>query len=381
MDVSKLSLLSWALIANTTLRSSQMMPSGPLRLALLPRHALTIPILSNIRFTDTVRIVSHGNLILKSCATSSKSQFLLQSQGSLTLVDYVHKSGSIVCDNQRLLVQNGTFNLRNGEAIAVSNCDRAKFDSCKFTSTSTSPIISLTNTKLAVVTGCNFSSVKNGCVVARNSSLEVDFTKFEDAHAARGAAIDFDGKYLVMEHVGAQRCSADVAGGAIAIKSGVVRMNDVRFANNSAPVGASIATDVEFTMFNSYFAGPLKTEVSGTWEGGQNRFSLKNVMVAATRPPTATRSLWPTVTPMRTVPVAATGVSYSQADYFTPILIVSVAFVVIVLIIAITAIIYNKIKKRGNTIYAGESETRDENEMGTVEVKSRYMLSDVYSLP
>ena len=381
MDVSKLSLLSWALIANTTLAPRTMMPSGRLHLTLLPRHSASIQTLMHIRFTDTVRIVSHGSLILKSCETSASSDFLLNAYGHLGLVNYTHKSGSFVVENDRLLVQDSTFALSGSDQINISNSERAKFSNTAFSSTGTAPIVTLSSVKLSIFSSCNFTAAKHGAIVSRDSNVEIEYSRFDNLQSENGAALDFDGKYLMIEHVTAFDCSATHAGGAFLFRSGNVRLNDANFARNKAPEGPSIFSNVTFTMFNSNFARPSSKEIKGQWTGGQNLFGLSRALVAQTRPPTATRSLWPTPTPLRTVPLAATGVSYSQADYFTPILIASIAFVIIVIICAITAIIYNKIKRRGNTIYAGESETRDENEMGTVEIKSRYILSDVYSLP
>jgi hypothetical protein len=62
-------------------------------------------------------------------------------------------------------------------------------------------------------------------------------------------------------------------------------------------------------------------------------------------------------------------------------LVIIVVLVTLVIIISVIVICYIRISRPKNTIYAGETEEKDENEMGTAEVKSKYKLSEVYQLP
>ena len=109
MKDARLSLLSWTLVMNTTLGARSMTNSGSLRLSLLPRDIPVSMGFNKIRFTETVRIISYQRLLFKQCETSGSSDFRLVSKGPLSLMDFEHKSGSILAEDDILEVENSKF--------------------------------------------------------------------------------------------------------------------------------------------------------------------------------------------------------------------------------------------------------------------------------
>jgi capsular polysaccharide biosynthesis protein len=59
-------------------------------------------------------------------------------------------------------------------------------------------------------------------------------------------------------------------------------------------------------------------------------------------------------------------------------MIIALTVVILIIVASVGVFIYWRLRRPDTTIYAGETEPKDENEMGMVEVKSRYKLTDVY---
>jgi len=125
-------------------------------------------------------------------------------------------------------------------------------------------------------------------------------------------------------------------------------------------------------MLDVLFEGDAR-EVSGPWTGRGVRFRQGSIPELA-RDQTPTQSMRP---PPTLAPAAAV-VGVLEGPYLTAILIAAFALALVIVIVAVAGAIYSKLSKNVNTIYAGEADARDENEMGMVEVKSRCKLTDAY---
>lgn len=97
-----------------------------------------------------------------------------------------------------------------------------------------------------------------------------------------------------------------------------------------------------------------------------------------TQPPSPIATMTPARTPIRTYAPAATAIVYLEGETMTIVMIVAISFAVIIVIVGIAAMVYNKMKRDENTIYGAEAAPKDENYMGTVQIKARYRLTDVY---
>lgn len=364
---------------NTTLGSRSMTNSGSVSLSLLPRDIPVSMAFNKIRFTETVRIVSYQRLLFQHCETSGNSDFRLVSRGPLSFVNWNHKSGSILAEDDTLEVENSQFNFNHNEGITVQRSKSADFRNSYFSSKAAQPAVSLFEVKSAVFRSCNFSHIKKGgCICTSGAdSVKIEVTTFANARGSRGGAVEFDGSCLKIEAVDTFNCSADKEGGAFFFHSGDVFLDKVGFSRNTAPEGASISSKVVFLMNDCHFEGSAKDEIKGEYIADHARYSLKRVPLMA-RPPTPSQSPTASRSPERTRQPVATDVVFSESEYFTPILICAITLVLIIIIMAVAAIVYTKLSRSENTIYAGEADTKDENEMGTVEIKSRYVLSDMY---
>lgn len=364
---------------NTTLRSQFMSKSGSLHLSLLPRNIPVSLEFNRIRFTETVRIASYQRLLFKQCETAANSNFRIVSKAPLSFVNFHHQAGSILAEDDTLEVDNCKFKFNHNENITVHRSQSAVFRETYFSSKGFQPAVSLASVKSASFTSCNFTSIKRGgCIRTHNAeSVEIRMTTFGNSKGSRGSAVDFDGVSLHIEAVDTFNCSANQEGGAFFFRSGDITLNRVSFSKNSAPEGASISSEVVFMMEDVHFAGSPEEEIKGQYIGGTAHYSLP-VVPLMVRPPTASRSPTPSRSPERTRQPVATDIVFSESEYFTPILIVALTIVLIIIILAVASVIYAKLSRSENTIYAGEADEKDENEMGTVEIRSRYMLTDMY---
>jgi hypothetical protein len=118
-------------------------------------------------------------------------------------------------------------------------------------------------------------------------------------------------------------------------------------------------------------------EISGESIGEHNQFGRKVLVDFGSGSLTKSPSP-PHATPLPQMPLATEPVYSNYDAILAPILIAGIAFLVIIIIIAVGIAISTKLSRKENTIYAGETQAKDENEMGTVEVKSVYKLSEVY---
>jgi hypothetical protein len=379
--VSPLAFLAWTALTNVTLQSSMSRPLGPVHLTLLPRHLSASPFsLRHFHFAETVRILSHQPLLLRSCRIAANSDFRLTAKGPLTLTDIVHQSGSITAESRDVSIDNSAFFLGQSDEFKVLSSNRASIVRSTFSSKSGSPALALNDVAYADIFACNFTRIRRaGAVAALATALTISATIFANASSESGGALWFDGPSLLVVACHAERCRASVAGGAFRIESGEAEIRSATFSENYAPRGRAISTRVVLDLRAVGFSGDPNDEIDGEIEGSEVRFAMGHIDRVIDRVLMPSMSPRETQSPQDTPTPLATHLIYEPRSTAVPVFVLVIIGVAAVLIIlAVGVLIGWKMARETHTIYAGETEAKDENEMGTVEVKSRYKLTDLY---
>jgi hypothetical protein len=298
----------------------------------------------------------------------------------LVLTDVLHESGSITAESRNVNIDSSAFFLRRSDGIEILSSDRASIVHSTFSSKSTAPALALNDVADADIFACNFTAIRRaGAVTALSTSLGISVTIFTDASSECGAALRFDGPRLAVRACHAERCRASVAGGAFRIESGVVGIRSATFSENYAPRGCAVSARVPLDLCSVRFSGDRADEIDGEIEGSDLHFALGHVDMLVTEMIIATLSPRATPTPLATLTPIATQLIYEPRDLAMPVFVlVIIAIAALLILIGVGVLIRWRLSRETHTIYAGETEAKDENEMGTVEVKSRYRLTDVY---
>ena len=105
--------------------------------------------------------------------------------------------------------------------------------------------------------------------------------------------------------------------------------------------------------------------------------SIKRKLKIHTSTPAPTPTLTATPAPTAVPPYAG----WTESEYFTPLLIAFLVISVILIIVIIIIIIHYRLRKKTNTVYAQDEESKDENHTGTAIVKKVYSLHRTYDNP
>lgn len=370
--------LAWASAANATLKMSHSMKTENMRLTLLPLHVFSTLTFYRFHFSNTVKITQFQALSFKSCMyTSKNSDFHIDSHAPLLFKDFQKFKGTINADNNNLKITRSKFVFENEDSIKIKDSPYSEFESTYFSSKSSNTLVSMKGVKSALIKSCNFSKISSGTLDIDQTYLVVRSTLFDQSNAKRGAAIKLSNSNLIVEYVDTVSCESTIEGGAFYLDSGSAVFRYVSFTKNIAPIGNSIFSSFHFDMNFVYFTGISKEEVAGKYYGSNVFFDIKKPKRFADKnTPSPSASIPPT--PLPTTTPGPTAISYLNPALFTSIVIVAVAFVLVILIIAIGYMVYLKTKKQRNTIYAIDDDAKDENGMGTAEIKSMYSLSKMY---
>ncbi|OHT08532.1 hypothetical protein TRFO_22861 [Tritrichomonas foetus] len=376
--MNKLSFLTWLAVVNTTISSRSLLKMSDTSMLLLPRSSFSSLNLDRLNFALTTKIVSYQTLLLTRCMTDKASDFTLDAHAPLIIKQAYKLSGKINALGRDVTVSESSFSLKDNNSFTVSNSKSANYFSSHFTSTSTKPLFQIVDSDQVKFVSCNFSKAASGGIKSFNSNLKVLHAYFQQCKADSGAAIFVSGSEFKAECIDVRNCEAIQKGGAIFISSPECAASILQghFSENKAGKGNSIFSRGNTNIIGCMFTSDRNAEIEGEFLEFQNLFLQSKIPKAfsPTQTPLATRTPPPIIFP---TPIEEQA-TWSDVDTFTVLIIVIIAIVCIVFVIGIGFFVYWRMKKQRNTIYASEKEAKDENEMGTVEIKSKYSLSSVY---
>ena len=378
---SKLTFLTWLAIANTTISSHRLLSVSNTNAMLLPREMLSTFHLDNLKFTKVTNIVSYQNLLLSRCITDQLSFFRLKSYGTLSLESSIFREGKFEAIGKNVHVRKSKFYMKSNNFFKVENSAVATYKFADFSSKTTSkPVLVFNNVKKINIDICNFTNVVAGALKTTKSELtKIYFGVFNKCQSDIGGAIYSDSKEFFAEQSYFVECSALKAGGSLyfTVNNLNSKITTTYFVDNMSPTGNSIVNEGQLEVLNCIFTNESQREVIGSYKSFNNQFvsNRRQVKYVETPADTPTASYMPIQTPMLG-DVEAVVVYDNKFEIFLTILI---AVLCVAVVVAIGFFIYWRMKKQRNTIYASDKEIKDENEMGTVEVKARYTLSKVYA--
>lgn len=375
---SKLSFLSWLAIANTTITSRNLYSIQNSNTVLLPKQMFSTFTFDRMRFSHINNIVSFQSILFQRCITEQNSFFSLFNYGPLEIKDSVIQECKIKAIGQNVIVTNSIFNLSNADSFFIHKSKKIEITHSSFSSTSSVPLFSISNSDQTIIGNCNFTQISSGALKFISSqSLAINNTIFEYCQATQGAAIFAGVRIINASFTKFASNTATKRGGAIFLDSDSLgaTFNHCYFSSNEAKAGHSIATHEMIHLNHCLINGTIAHEILGPYT---LIFMEKNKRHVRVRTPTS----------IPTQPPRSDSISYNQTevkpiyeevDYQITLIIVIATILCVVIIIGIAFFIYWRMKKQRNTIYASEKEAKDENEMGTVEIKSKYSLSKVYN--
>lgn len=378
---SKLTFLTWLAIANTTISSHRLLSVSNTNAMLLPREMLSTFHLDNLKFTKVTNIISYQNLLLSRCITDQLSFFRLKSYGTLSLESSIFREGKFEAIGKNVHVVKSKFYMKSNNFFKVENSAVATYKFADFSSKTTSkPVLVFNNVKKINIDICNFTNVAAGALKTTKSELtKIYFGVFNKCQSDIGGAIYSDSKEFFAEQSYFVECSASKTGGSLYFTRNNLNSKIITtyFVDNMSPAGNSIVNEGQLEVLNCIFTNESQREVIGSYKSFSNQFSFNKRYLEYIPTPsdTATQSYLP-------IPTVEAQAPIQEADEIplNKILIaVAIAVVCVIVVVLIGFFIYWRMKKQRNTIYASDNEVKDENEMGTVEIKSKYTLSKVYS--
>jgi hypothetical protein len=324
------------------------------------------------------------SFVIKKSQVDAGIELSRKTKSHFILADYDHEEGSLIIEGQVVGIDSSRFRFQSSEELRITASQQTLLSMSFFTSMSNSPALTLDRVKDAETAMCNFSEIlRSGAIVALDSRLKIARCSFEKARAENGGAVYFDGPMLRVENAGARGCRARDSGGAFFFGSGSVGIVRAAFSENAARRGWSIFSRVVFVIQTASFSGSGPREIKGPYTGEDLAFSgLSQVAFLLVAAPTQTPSPVASRSPNATDLVGGGELVYSVMGVAVPgMLIVIIALIVLVLVASGVAIACLRASRPRNTIYAGQTDVKDENEMGTVEIKSTDRLSEIYQLP
>ena len=381
MQESRVSFLTWLAIANTTISSRNFISISNTNAMLLPRQMFSTFHFDKLKFTKITNIVSYQTLLFSRCYTDQLSFFKLRSYAPLSIESSVFYEGKFEAIGKNVNVRKSKFHMKSNNFFKVENTGLAKYEFTDFTSASTSkPTLMFKNVKEIDLKICNFTNVVAGALkTASTKTTNIYFGIFNNCQSDIGGAIYSDSDKFDMEHSYFIDCSAIQSGGSLYLTKNNLNTQIIEsyFIGNKSPAGSSIVNEGQLELLNCVFTGESQKEIVGNYKQFDVKFSFhrKQIRLDSTPTDTATPSYLPAMTP----PTNAIPPKVEEIDTFTIMLVVLIGVLCVSIVVGIGFFVYWRMKKQRNTIYASEKEIKDENEMGTVEIKSKYSLTKVYA--
>lgn len=381
MHESKLSFLTWLAIANTTISSRNFLSVSNTNAMLLSRQMFSTFHFDKLKFTKITNIISYQNLLFSRCYTDRLSFFKVKSYAPLKIDSSTFREGKIEVIKQNVNVRRSKFYLSSNNFFKVVNSEVASYEFADFSSISTSkPALMFNKVQQINLKICNFTNIAAGAVkISKTKATNIFFGIFNKCQSEYGGAIYSDSNEFSSEKSFFIDCSATKSGGSIYFTRNCQnsQLTTTTFIENKSPSGDSIVNEGQLKLIDCIFTGDLKTEIIGTYQKYDVKSSHNRLSFTVDSTPTDTPTP-PYATAIRPPGNSATNKGPPEITDEVYITIL-VAVVCVLIVVVIGFVIYFRMKKQRNTIYATDKEIKDENEMGTVEIKSKYLLSKVYS--
>ena len=380
MPESKLSFLTWLAIANTTISSRNFLSVSNTNAMLLPRQMFSTFHFDKLKFTKITNIVSYQNLLFSRCFTDQSSFFKVKSYAPLSIEASTFQEGKFEAIGRNVHVRKSKFHMKSNNFFKVEDSGLASYEFVDFLSSSTSkPALMLKKVQQVSINICNFSKVAAGALKTSNIKFtKINFGVFIKCQSDIGSAIYSDSTEFISEQSFFVDCTAKQSGGSIYFTKNNLDTQLITnyFLGNKSPHGDSIFNEGQLELLKCVFTGDLKTEIVGDHKSYGSKFNANRRQISVITPIDTPTPPYATIArPSEDLSLIPRTIDNSKKIFYT----IAIAVVCVVIVVIVGFIVYWRMKKQRNTIYADDKEPKDENEMGTVEIKAKYLLSKAYS--